>query len=229
MRVIDKTLSPATLDQWKTDRKAIGQSCTYDDLGGQPQQDLKTSLLLEQKSLCCYCQQVISNGSSTIEHFLPQAKFKLHEVEYLNLHLVCVCSRGLKGIKRYCDISKGNFLIVNAILHPDCESFFRYTKTGEILPKDTSFKNFTEFKNNLSKLTLVNQGLVHMLDVLNLNSDDLKTKRIKQTNDILKIIRSLNTRAKVDAYFVKEKAKLKSIRFPSLVKYYLKLHRTKLQ
>lgn len=227
MRFIVKTSSPPTLEQWKIDRKAIGQSCTYGDLSGQPQTDLKTTLLTEQKSLCCYCQQVITNQSSTIEHFLPQAKFKLHEVDYLNLHLVCKCSRGLKANDTYCDVRKGNDLVINAILHPDCESFFRYTKNGEIIPNDSSYSNFEAFEKNLNKLTLKNQSIIHLIKVLNLNSPDLVAKRKKQTNDVLTLVRSLNTKAKVDAYIAKEDAKPKSIRFPSLIKYYLKIHRNK--
>jgi uncharacterized protein (TIGR02646 family) len=227
MRFIKKISSPPTLEHWKTVRKDAGQSCTYNDLGGQPQTDLKTTLLTEQKSLCCYCQQVITNQSSTIEHFLPQAKFKLHEVEYLNLHLVCKCSRGLKAKDTYCDVRKANDLVINAILHPDCESFFRYSKYGEILPNDLTYPNFKAFNKNLNKLTIQNQAIVHLIKVLNLNSPDLIVKRKKQTNDVLKLIRTLNTRAKVDAYFMKANAKPKSIRFPSLVRYYLEIHRSK--
>lgn len=228
MRFIEKTSSPASLETWKTTRKATGQSCTYGDLSGQPQTDLKTQLLLEQKNLCCYCQQIISNGSSTIEHFLPQAKFKLHEVDYLNLHLVCTCSRGLKGANRYCDVSKGNDLVVNAILHPDCESFFRFTANGEILPNDYTFKNFSDFKKNLGKLSIQNQAIVHMINVLNLNSIDLVTKRKKTTKDIFKVIDKLDTVVKIDAYLAKEDAKTSSSRFPSLIKYYLITKRSKM-
>ena len=227
MRFIEKTSSPASLETWKTTRKNVGQSCTYGDLSGQPQNDLKAQLLTEQKNLCCYCQQKISNSSSTIEHFLPQSQFKLHEVDYLNLHLACNCSRGLKGEHRYCDVSKGNQLVVNAILHPECESFFRFAN-GEILPNDFTFKNFNEFKKNIAKLSVQNQAIVHMIAVLNLNSNDLVTKRKKTIKDLTKVIQSLDTVAKIDSYLTKEMAKENASRFPSLIKHYLILKRNKL-
>lgn len=228
MRFIEKTSSPASLETWKTTRKNGDQNCTYGDLSGQPQNDLKAQLLAEQKNLCCYCQQIISNPSSTIEHFLPQSQFKLHEVDYLNLHLACNYSRGLKGEHRYCDVSKENQLVINAILHPDCESFFRFSVNGEILPNDLVFKNFQDFKKNIGKLSNQNQAIVHMIAVLNLNSNDLVTKRKKTIKDLTKVIQSLDTIAKIDSYLTKEMSKENASRFPSLIKHYLILKRNKL-
>jgi len=219
MRFIEKTYSPTSLDNWKTGRIAANQGLIYDELAAQPQSDLKDLLISEQKGLCCYCQQVITNNNSTIEHFLPQSKYKKHETEYLNLHLACKYSRG-KGIKKedkYCDVKKGNDLIINAILHPECETFFRYTKNGEILPNDFIFKNYKEFNKNVEKLNLKNQAILHLINVLNLNSIDLINKRKKTYNDTLKAMRKMSNAKKI-AFLNKENAKQKLSRFPSLIK-----------
>jgi uncharacterized protein (TIGR02646 family) len=199
MRFINKTLSPQELEEWKLQRLDAGQSLTYNDLSGNPQSILKTKLLDEQKHLCCYCQQVITLQNSTIEHFLPQALFKRHEVDYLNLHLVCKCSRGLKGIDTYCDVKKANELIVNLILHPLCESFFRYSKDGEMLPNSFEFKNYEDFLKNSNKLNLKNQSILHLIQVLNLNANDLVSKRKKSINDLLSKMNSLfDTKLKIE-------------------------------
>ncbi len=219
MRFIEKTYSPSSLETWKTARIAAYQDLIYDDLDAQPQSDLKDLLITEQSGLCCYCQQVITKSNSTIEHFLPQSKYKKHETEYLNLHLACNYSRG-KGIRKddkYCDVSKGNDLIINAILHPDCETFFRYTKNGEILPNVFTFKNLKEFNRNIGKLNLKNQAILQLINVLNLNTTDLINKRTKTYNDTLKAIKRMSD-VKKRAYLNKEKVKQKQSRFPSLIK-----------
>lgn len=230
MRFIEKTYSPASLETWKGERISANQSLSYKDLDTQPQSDLKDLLILEQKGLCCYCQQVITKANSTIEHFLPQSKFKKHETEYLNLHLACNYSRG-KGIKKenkYCDDKKGDDLIINVLLHSKCESFFRYTKNGEILPNDFAFKNLVEFNKNIEKLSLNNQAILHLINVLNLNTTDLITKRKKTINDMFKVFKKM-TDVKKKGYLVKEEAKSKSSRFPSVVKYFIEMELKRLE
>jgi uncharacterized protein (TIGR02646 family) len=229
MRFIEKTSSPASLEAWKTRRNNANQSLNYRELSGVPQLDLKTQLIDEQKHICCYCQQVITKDNSTIEHFLPQSKFKLHEVDYLNLHLVCNHSRGLRGDKKYCDVKKENELIVNTILHPDCEEFFKYSANGEILPNNPNYHNFNNFIKNMSSLSIRDQALVQLIRALNLNAEEIVNRRLKILKDLLKIIdREFDSIQKIDNYFNREKLKVKSSRFPSLVKYYLTLKRHKL-
>jgi len=223
MRFIAKERNPASLEKWKVKRITACQKCNYSNLDAAVLSDIRNQLLIEQKHLCCYCQQRITANNSTIEHFLPQKKFDLHQVEYLNLHLACNYSRGIKKENAYCDVKKGDDIIVNILLHPDCESYFYYSKNGEIFPdcnvKCISFKEFKE--NKLSEFDDKTLSIIQLISVLNLNAPELISKRKSHINTIFDNIDIFDTKEKIEQYLTKENMKDKSSPFSSITKFFL--------
>ncbi|CAA0159493.1 conserved hypothetical protein [Tenacibaculum maritimum] len=227
MRFIEKEIeAPSFLIHWINEFKKSDLNPTFKDLKGQEKKDFRTILFNEQKQICCYCEQEITNDhKSVLEHFLPQSQFKRHELDYYNLHLSCTHDN------QYCDTSKANDLIVNVLLHPECESFFKYNTYGEILPNTHEYANFKDFLENKKQKKLRNKHLaiIHLISVLKLNSESLKNERKKTYNDLLKAKTTLfDTKKKIEDYINKEKLKNKSIRFPSLIFYFLNFWKGKL-
>lgn len=86
MRYIKKSEEPAVLAIWKNKKNDVWQP-KYKSLQTPEKPALHESLIQEQKYHCCYCERVITARDSHIEHFLPQEKHKLLELEYSNLLL----------------------------------------------------------------------------------------------------------------------------------------------
>jgi len=217
MRFIKKTIPPTELTTWINIQKAAAISPNYGIFQNPEKRALKEYLIAEQKHICCYCEQEIKiDNKVVIEHQLPQSKFKHHELDYYNMHLSCTHDN------KHCDTQKKDELIVNLLLHPECSKFFKYSPTGEILPNTHEYKNFEEFKENTNLLQFRFQSVVHLISVLELNSNQLVNERKKTFNDIISNKDALfNTKAKIEAYLVMQNAKKISIRFPSLVRYVL--------
>lgn len=142
---------------------------------------LVSQLLIEQKGLCCYCMQRIEVEKEDfhIEHLAPQSSFKNEEVNYYNLFLSCGSP---KISKKHCGHFKADYLIPKVVSFFNersgtrCQDYFKYTITGEILPKDgcgSMEKNYTNYKN----LNIQTKILISVIDALNLNALSLKETR----------------------------------------------------
>ncbi len=173
MKYIRKTREPSSLKAYKSLENEDWQP-SYADLD---KDDLRSSLLEEQGHLCCYCMRRISSEISRIEHFLPQRMFRQEELNYSNLFLACSISEGLPPSQQHCDIIKSDKLIPKYILHPRCRAYFRYNIDGEILPfgSHTSIKSCVK---NSDRLNAEQKVILATVEVLNLNTERLKSQRI---------------------------------------------------
>lgn len=131
MKHIIKTGEPASFTYWKRSNPTL----RYDDLVGPPKQDLKNSLIAEQKHLCCYCERRITNADSHIEHFKPKGNplYQYLELDYNNLHTSCIKALS-SGVEPQCGHKKGDTFSGTLIspLEANCADFFWYTMDGHI-------------------------------------------------------------------------------------------------
>ncbi|RLC07465.1 MAG: TIGR02646 family protein [Deltaproteobacteria bacterium] len=181
MRYIRKSGEPDSLKAYKSLESEDWQP-SYRELD---KDDLRRSLLEEQGHLCCYCMRRIRAGLSRIEHFLPQHMFKEEELNCSNLFLACSVSEGLPPSQQHCDIIKGDKLIPKYILHPCCSAYFRYNLDGEILP----FGSHTSIKScarNFDRLNAEQKTVFATIELLNLNTERLKSQRKSIIYEIIK-------------------------------------------
>ena len=162
MIYIQKDKEPDEIVSWKKKfkNKNKRKPC-YEDIKSKPEkQQLKEALLHEQKYLCCYCCNRISDDSSHIEHFVPQSKDSGLSLEYSNLHASC---QGENGDMKHCGHAKGNDYDKALLISPldkNCEKRFAYSVNGKIEPSDLS-----------------DQGAEYTIKLLALNDERLKKAR----------------------------------------------------
>lgn len=159
--------------------------------------DFVAFLKREQGNLCCYCTDDFDNliireeaednhhtikYEILIEHFLPQSRFRLFELDYYNLFACCkICKTDSKNPNKeiHCGDAKDEHLIPNYLLDPQCENYFEYKSNGEILPKNSGCKNFKDCEERLTKFKPHQALIYHSIKILNLNANTLKTRRKK--------------------------------------------------
>lgn len=139
MKYINKKTEPAVFKNWK----ALHPGATYKDNLSDTRDPasvaakaaLKSSLLSEQKYLCCYCECEITANTSHIEHFKPKGvpAYSGLQLDYSNLH--ASCTRVPTGRpEEHCGHKKGHDFSANLVspLEPDCASHFSYLTDGTI-------------------------------------------------------------------------------------------------
>jgi len=134
MKYIKKSKEPASLRAFIEKEQRANIHPSYSNLDKPVIEYLNKALLKEQGYLCCYCMEEISLNSLRREHFLPQSRFKEEELNYSNLFAACNFSDGLPPEQQHCDIKKAHLLIPKYISDPKCSEYFRYNRSGEILP-----------------------------------------------------------------------------------------------
>jgi uncharacterized protein (TIGR02646 family) len=181
MLYISKTKPPRSLLKFIALQKSANLHPSYKGLRSPYIDDLDNLLYEQQKGLCCYCMQVLSADSRkrTREHFLPESKFKLDEVNYFNLYLACTDKDGTNA--GHCDKTKGDILISKYIGHPNCEDFFKYNEEGEILPRKLGYEEWSKFKQS-NKVDIFETSpetaeILATISILKLNTKGLKQKR----------------------------------------------------
>ena len=128
MIYIQKDKEPDEIVSWKKKfkNKNKRKPC-YEDIKSKPEkQQLKEALLHEQKYLCCYCCNRISDDSSHIEHFVPQSKDSGLSLEYSNLFSQFLSN----GDMKHCGHAKGNDYDKALLISPldkNCEKRFEYS------------------------------------------------------------------------------------------------------
>jgi uncharacterized protein (TIGR02646 family) len=70
--------------------------------------DLRHSLVKEQRALCSYCMGRIQPGTMKIEHWQSQAVFPDQQLNYRNILGGCLGGEGQPGRFQHCDTRKGN-------------------------------------------------------------------------------------------------------------------------
>jgi len=188
MKCIEKGQEPLSLSAFREKEQQANIHPSYGNLDKGIINDLNDSLLKEQGYLCCYCMEEISLKSLRREHFLPQSRFKTEELNYFNIFAACNFSNGLPPEQQHCDIKKGNLLIPKYLLDSKCSDYFRYNRSGEILPYG-DFKRYKDYDDNFHKLNAEQKAVLSTIEILNLNAERLKTKR---QNFILPLIQSIN-------------------------------------
>jgi len=165
MKQITKNEEPRSLLQHRA------KGGTYAGLIHETKEELRSSLLVEQGYICCYCMNRIPKKlkeeeieknfpSSKIEHVKCQSQNSNQELNYQNLLLACNGNHGSPKIMQTCDTHKGESdLSFNpSATERNIESYIKYKSNGEIFSDDA----------------IINTELN---EVLNLNTKDLKDIR----------------------------------------------------
>jgi uncharacterized protein (TIGR02646 family) len=151
---IQKSKSPASLVQYKLEN--LG---TYDDFPSKD--EIRQSLVAEQKGICAYCMSRITTDKMKIEHWNPQSNNAGDDLDYQNMLGCCKGGDGQVGVEQTCDTAKGDKLFsVNPSKQQDwvkLQSIF-YGYDGTIYSSDAQLQ-------------------LELDTVLNLNTERLKHNR----------------------------------------------------
>ena len=168
MKRILKVPEPADFSAWK-EKDRMRHHPNWDRPPRPTKESIHDALMREQGFICCYCEARIAKGNSHIEHFRPKRKFPELQLDYTNFH--CSCQREPSvGEPRHCGYAKGSWFNAELLvspLAPDCEDRFRFTASGEILPRrddDAGAKEtIRRLRLDLPKLRALRAAAVNVL------------------------------------------------------------------
>jgi uncharacterized protein (TIGR02646 family) len=138
VRMIVKAAEPQSL--------ASHRAQPHSDYGNyQQKDDLRVSLVGEQKGLCCYCTgRIRANASAMkVEHWQCQAAYPQLQLTYGNLLGACLGGEGQPSTDQYCDTKKANGDLKwnpSNVAHA-IESRLRYLADGTVESFDPEFNN----------------------------------------------------------------------------------------
>ena len=156
MRYIMKEKEPASLTHA---RKTYLKK--YSDMREDLKDEIKASLLKEQKHLCAYCMKRISSDDMQIEHYVPQhpnGNIPQEEADRLSIdynNMLGVCNGGKSAANHStddltCDQHRGNApLTVNPLRNETIEKI-AYRSNGEIYSMDQQINNDLDKTLNLN-------------------------------------------------------------------------------
>jgi uncharacterized protein (TIGR02646 family) len=140
VRTITKSTEPTSL----TLHRARHKDDVPNNYGNYPEKaELRTSLVSEQKALCCYCTRRLSNDplKMKIEHWQCQENYPQLQLTYRNLLGACLGGEGKSPDQQHCDTKKANLDLkwnpANAA-HV-IESRVRYLVDGTVESSDVEF------------------------------------------------------------------------------------------
>jgi len=143
---------------------------TYDNGPSGMIPEILESLIAEQCSLCCYCQQRITIDSASVEHKLSRSKHPDKALDYGNMAGVCSCTEGLKKKRQYCDDFK-----------QDKDFTFDLSNIEELI----------QYEPKTGVIKSENPELNRQLnEVLNLNQEYLRTERTAIYNAMEQFVKS---------------------------------------
>jgi len=153
MRSIEKGAEPREFTEWKACANENWKP-TYDNLGNPEKAIVKKALIRDQKGICCYCEGMLVESDSHIEHIVPQSAEagKNLSVDYGNL--LCSCMNDTeKGQPLHCGKLRDDWYGPDYIspLEQDCEARFAYSFDGAIKAKNDGD---TRAKATIKKLGL---------------------------------------------------------------------------
>lgn len=189
MRHIEKPLNSTArsiLDdakRWMSDKHL---SKTYSNFTQKAK--LNDELRKEQKYICCYCQQRITQGNHSLgshnEHFYPEDQYVDNQLDYENIFACCNRTQGFQKRFQYCGEYKSNTIIdTNLLLDVNCSQYFKYNSNGEILPSGP-MNVYDDVIRNRERLTEQQTKALAMIEALNLNEEHLKNRRKEIIDDI---------------------------------------------
>lgn len=127
-------------------------------------QELRESLVREQRGLCCYClcRIVPHELEMKVEHWRSQRRYPDEQLIYTNL--LGACKGGEKpnpdderDVDRHCDTFKGDKdLSLNPAVD-DVESMISYLKDGRVRSSNDTFNEELSSVLNLNTFAMVNQ------------------------------------------------------------------------
>jgi uncharacterized protein (TIGR02646 family) len=148
MKYIKKSKEPNSLTQYRQQQGA------YFD--GYPQKDeLRDSLLKEQKYICCYCMQRISKDKMRIEHWKSQTGFPAQQLIYSNLLGACSGNEGQPESLQHCDVRRKNIPLKINPIASNCEILVKFKANGEIYADDVDINKDLNITLNLNYQTIV--------------------------------------------------------------------------
>jgi uncharacterized protein (TIGR02646 family) len=163
MREITKNPEPNSLIQHR-----LKNHCDFDNY--QSKDELRYSLVSEQRGLCCYCMGRIQahTASMKIEHWHCQSKYINEQLEYNNLLGSCLGGEGQPSHLQHCDTRKGDQDILFNPADPNhrIEYRIKYKPDGTIYSEDSAFNT-------------------QLNEILNLNIPFLKNNRKNILSSIL--------------------------------------------
>jgi uncharacterized protein (TIGR02646 family) len=147
--MITKGVEPNSLTQHRAKHTAEAPS----DYANYPaKDDLRASLVAEQKALCCYCTGRLSNDplKMKIEHWQCQAAYPALQLVYGNLLGACLGGEGQSPADQHCDTKKANLNLKwnPANTYHAIETKIRYLADGTVESSDSEFN--AQLKNVLN-------------------------------------------------------------------------------
>jgi len=168
MKYIQKGKEPQNFSDWKATQKCIGVNYDYKSLSNPEKKAVHISLLSEQGYICCYCCMRVEQSNSHIEHLAPQSKTDSElSVDYTNM--LASCGRD-PDWPEYCGNKKQDLAIGVSPLQANCEEFFDYSSSGEILPTANNLAHQKDAQTTIKVLGLnhydLTQGRIQALEAL---------------------------------------------------------------
>lgn len=148
MRTINKANEPSSLAQHR---------CTpFADFDNYRDKDiLRSSLVAEQRGLCCYCLSRIRSESHEmkIEHWHCQDRYCAEQLDYRNLLGACLGNEGQSRKHQHCDTRKGNNDLSRNPADPmrRVEDLIRFEADGRVSSDDPAWDAELNDVLNLTK------------------------------------------------------------------------------
>lgn len=172
MKYIQKGKEPQKFSDWKARQKPVG-NYHYKHFLNPERKAVHISLLSEQGYICCYCCNKVDQSNSHIEHLDPQSKTDAElSVEYTNMLASCGRDTNKPEYRwpEYCGKKKGDLAIGVSPLQANCEEFFSYSSSGEILPTTNNLAHPKDAQTTINVLGLnhydLTQGRIQALEAL---------------------------------------------------------------
>jgi uncharacterized protein (TIGR02646 family) len=170
MKHIIKQAEPESFRVWKNKANDDWKP-SYSNLQNPEKEIVFNSLLIEQGYICCYCERELKDEDYHIEHFKPKDKKKFPELQLEYDNFFCSCQVNTeKGEPLHCGNSKGNWFddrLLISPLDPNCESRFKYTHDGQILPVNENDQpakiTIEKLQLNLDKLKVLRKAVIDAL------------------------------------------------------------------
>jgi len=151
MRNISKGAEPESLT-----RHRCNTNSDYDNYSEKD--DLRESLVSEQRGICCYCTQRIRPNADgmKIEHWQCQSSFRNRQLDYSNLLGACLGGQGQAPENQHCDTRKGDRPLTYNPADPnhDVESKLGFLGDGNITSTDEVFNHEIKEILNLNERLL---------------------------------------------------------------------------
>ncbi|BAZ08660.1 hypothetical protein NIES4071_04650 [Calothrix sp. NIES-4071] len=154
MKHIQKNQEPRSLTEWN--QKLGGKIRDWKSFNKSVKSDVYESLLKEQGFICAYCSRPITRQICHIEHFRPKSVYKELTFEYTNLIASCQGEDEKKPrTPVHCGHKKHAWFdeeLMVSPLDPKCETYFKYSGSGEIIAVDGEKQ--AAAKTTINKLAL---------------------------------------------------------------------------